>query len=327
MNATRTSAARSHRAVSVKEATLTVLPRWGQTALRGAVHRWNSHLEPERYRAELQRWYRLTKGYDCDLESPRTMGEKIQWLKLYDSTPLKGRLADKYLVRDWVARRIGSEYLVDLLGVWDSPDLIDFRSLPDSFVLQATHGSGWNVIVTDRSTLDVERTRRRLATWLRRRASMAGGFQLHYDFCEPRIIGHPYMVDDSGGLRDYKFFTFDGQVQFALGIEGRFVRKTLGTYLPDWSRAPFDYGYNVEWAESIPRPTQLATMVALAEELGRGFPLARVDFYEVDGRVYFGEITFTDNNGLADFFPPSFDHEFSQRLSLPERKTFKGVLL
>ncbi|MDO4243414.1 MAG: ATP-grasp fold amidoligase family protein [Actinomyces sp.] len=313
--------------LNVKDVTLCVLPEWAETALRRAVYHWNCQLSPEQYRIELQRWYRLTKGRDCDLDSPRTMGEKIQWLKLYDSTPLKGRLADKYLVRQWVADTIGPQYLPELLGVWDSPELIDFDALPDSFVLKATHGSGWNVIVKDKSTLDVERTRRRLATWLGRRASMAGGFQLHYDFCEPRIIGHPYMADDSGGLRDYKFFTFDGRVQFALGIEGRFVRKTLGAYLPDWSRAPFDYGYNAEWADSIPRPSGLETMVALAEELGRGFPLARVDFYEVDGRVYFGEITFTDNNGLADFFPSSFDHEFSQRLSLPEQKAFKGVLL
>ncbi|WP_233188368.1 ATP-grasp fold amidoligase family protein [Actinomyces qiguomingii] len=255
------------------------------------------------------------------------MADKIHWLKLYDSTPLKGRLADKFLVRDWVAERIGADYLVPLLGVWDDPNDIDFDKLPESFVLKATHGSGWNIVVHDKDELDLTRTRRKLADWLTWRHAMRGGFELHYEFCEPRIVCEKLLEDGSGGLRDYKFMTFDGVVQFIFVVDGRFSRIERGTYLPDWTRAPFEYvGYG-DIAGDIDPPERLDEMCRLAEELGRGFACARVDFYEVEGRVFFGEITFTDANGTSFFVPEIYDVVFGDRLVLPEKKTFKGVML
>ncbi len=128
--------------MSVKDALLRVLPARAEGWLRSAVYRRNCALPPTRYRAELARWYRLTTGHDCDLDDPQTLGEKIQWLKLYDSTPEKGGLADKYLVRRWVADRVGERCLVPLLGVWDRAEDVDFDALPARFALKATHGSG-----------------------------------------------------------------------------------------------------------------------------------------------------------------------------------------
>ena len=313
--------------MSIRGTAETILPLPAQGWLKRAIYRRNCRLSPPQYRSALKHWYWLFKCRPCHLEAPRTMTEKIHWLKLYDSTPLKGRLAGKYLVREWVADTVGEEYLVPLLGVWDSPDEIDFASLPNSFVLKATHGSGWNILVPDKSALDRAWARRRLKKWLGLRQAMKGGFELHYEYCEPRIVCEPFLRDGTGGLRDYKFMVFDGVVQFIFTVDRRAGRAMRGTYLPDWTRAPFEYTCEAVRSPDVPPPSGLETMLLLASRLGKGFACARVDFYEVRGRVYFGEITFTDADGLSDFAPPRYDRIFGDRIILPEKKSFKGVIL
>lgn len=313
--------------MSIKGAAEAVLPPPAQGWLKQAIYHRNCHLSPPQYRAALKHWYWLFKGRPCHLEAPRTMTEKIHWLKLYDSTPLKGRLADKFLVREWVADTVGEEYLVPLLGVWDSPDEIDFASLPTSFVLKATHGSGWNILVPNKSALDEEWARGRLREWLGLRQAMKGGFELHYEYCEPRIVCEPLLRDGTGGLRDYKFMVFDGVVQFAFTVDRRAGLAMRGTYLPDWTRAPFEYTCEAVRAPDVPPPSGLETMLRLASRLGKGFACARIDFYEVRGRVYFGEITFTDADGLSEFAPAHYNRIFGDRIVLPEKKSFKGIIL
>ena len=313
--------------MSIKGAAEAVLPPPAQGWLKQAIYHRNCHLSPPQYRAALKHWYWLFKGRPCHLEAPRTMTDKIHWLKLYDSTPLKGRLADKFLVREWVADTVGEEYLVPLLGVWDSPDEIDFASLPTSFVLKATHGSGWNILVPNKSALDEEWARGRLREWLGLRQAMKGGFELHYEYCEPRIVCEPLLRDGTGGLRDYKFMVFDGVVQFAFTVDRRAGLAMRGTYLPDWTRAPFEYTCEAVRAPDVPPPSGLETMLRLASRLGKGFACARVDFYQVRGRVYFGEITFTDADGLSEFAPARYNRIFGDRIVLPEKKSFKGIIL
>lgn len=313
--------------MSIKGAAEAVLPPPAQGWLKQAIYHRNCHLSPPQYRAALKHWYWLFKGRPCHLETPRTMTEKIHWLKLYDSTPLKGRLADKLLVREWVADTVGEEYLVPLLGVWDSPDEIDFASLPTSFVLKATHGSGWNILVPNKSALDEEWARGRLREWLGLRQAMKGGFELHYEYCEPRIVCERFLRDGTGGLRDYKFMVFDGVVQFAFTVDRRAGLAMRGTYLPDWTRAPFEYTCEAVRAPDVPPPSGLETMLRLASRLGKGFACARVDFYQVRGRVYFGEITFTDADGLSEFAPARYNRIFGDRIVLPEKKSFKGIIL
>ena len=313
--------------MSIKGAAEAVLPPPAQGWLKQAIYHRNCHLSPPQYRAALKHWYWLFKGRPCHLEAPRTMTEKIHWLKLYDSTPLKGRLADKLLVREWVADTVGEEYLVPLLGVWDSPDEIDFASLPTSFVLKATHGSGWNILVPNKSALDEEWARGRLREWLGLRQAMKGGFELHYEYCEPRIVCERFLRDGTGGLRDYKFMVFDGVVQFAFTVDRRAGLAMRGTYLPDWTRAPFEYTCEAVRAPDVPPPSGLETMLRLASRLGKGFACARVDFYQVRGRVYFGEITFTDADGLSEFAPARYNRIFGDRIVLPENKSFKGIIL
>lgn len=313
--------------MSIKGAAEAVLPPPAQGWLKQVIYHRNCHLSPPQYRAALKHWYWLFKGRPCHLEAPRTMTDKIHWLKLYDSTPLKGRLADKFLVREWVADTVGEEYLVPLLGVWDSPDEIDFASLPTSFVLKATHGSGWNILVPNKSALDEEWARGRLKEWLGLRQAMKGGFELHYEYCEPRIVCERFLRDGTGGLRDYKFMVFDGVVQFAFTVDRRAGLAMRGTYLPDWTRAPFEYTCEAVRAPDVPPPSGLETMLRLASRLGKGFACARVDFYQVRGRVYFGEITFTDADGLSEFAPARYNRIFGDRIVLPEKKSFKGIIL
>ncbi|MDU0349605.1 ATP-grasp fold amidoligase family protein [Actinomyces sp. MRS3W] len=318
----------AEHSVTAKQMTRSLLPHRAEETLRQLVYRRNCALAPRRYRAELQRWYWLSTGRTCDLDHPRTVGEKIQWLKLYDSTPLKGRLADKFLVRQEIVERVGPEHLVPLLGVWDRADQIDFEALPDAGVLKTTHGSGWNIRFTDRRALNIPATRRRLEGWLRTRAAMTGGFELHYEFCEPRIICEPLLHDDSGGLRDYKVMVFNGEVQFVVCFTGRFTPGfTMSTHLPDWSPAPFHYGGPPARPICPPRPAGLEQMLEIARELAQGFALVRVDFYEANGQVYVGELTFTDSNGLTWFAPSRYDAELGERLVLPEKKPFRGVML
>ncbi|MBE6481216.1 MAG: glycosyl transferase [Actinomyces ruminicola] len=312
--------------MSMKGLARAALPRSFEAQLKRAIYQRNCRLAPTQYRDALQQWYLLLKLHRCELDAPVTMTDKINWLKLYDATRLKGRLADKLLVREWVAEHIGKEYLVPLLGVWDSPDEIDFAALPKRFVLKATHGSGWNVVVVDKDRLDVERVMRRLRRWLACRQAMRGGFEMHYEYCEPRIICEQYLEDSTGGLRDYKFMTFDGAVQFVFAVD-RVGRVSRSTYLPSWRRAPFEYTCESSIGPDVPAPSGLRDMIRAAEILGRGFACVRIDFYEVDGRVYFGEMTFTDANGLSDFVPARYNYYFGERLTLPEPKTFKGVLL
>ncbi|RAP50773.1 MAG: glycosyl transferase [Methanosphaera sp. rholeuAM270] len=313
--------------MSVKSAILKVAPSSVEHWLRDSLYRRNCKLEPSQYRAALEQWYKLSVGRECNLDDPKTFGEKLQWLKLYDSTPLKGKLADKFTVREWVADKLGRDISIPCLGDWKRVEDIDYDSLPDKFVLKATHGSKWNVIVEDKSALDIEETNKKLAEWLTRRTAMSGGFEMHYEFCEPRIIAEQYMADDSGGLRDYKFVAINGEVQFVLAIEGRFHDEFRCVYYTDWTKTPFTYGAKVDQSQDFAKPESFDEMLGYAKILSEGFPFVRVDFYEIDGKPYFGEMTFTPANGLAGFSPESYDLEYGNKLILPEKKPFKGMML
>ncbi|WP_236592780.1 ATP-grasp fold amidoligase family protein [Actinomyces sp. HMT 175] len=178
-----------------------------------------------------------------------------------------------------------------------------------------------------KSALDEEWARGRLREWLGLRQAMKGGFELHYEYCEPRIVCERFLRDGTGGLRDYKFMVFDGVVQFAFTVDRRAGLAMRGTYLPDWTRAPFEYTCEAVRAPDVPPPSGLETMLRLASRLGKGFACARVDFYQVRGRVYFGEITFTDADGLSEFAPARYNRIFGDRIVLPEKKSFKGIIL
>lgn len=174
----------------------------------------NLNLPTDEYVSALQDWFmKQTKKY-LNIENPTTFNEKIQWLKLYDSTPLKAQTTDKYLVRDWVKKKIGEEYLIPLLGVYNSFDEIDFDSLPNKFVIKTNHSSGWNCVVTNKKNINIDELRAKFNLWLNTNFAFMFGFELHYKDIKPKIIIEKFIQNKSGILYDYKFWCFNGEPKY-----------------------------------------------------------------------------------------------------------------
>ncbi len=274
-------------------------------------------LQPAQYPGALEEWYFRQTGHVLDLAHPHTYNEKIQWLKLYDSTRQKADLTDKYQVRSYVKEKIGEEYLVPLLGVWDRAEDIPFDDLPDRFALKATHGSGWNIIVHDKSRLDVNDARQRLNRWLRTNFAFYVGLELHYSYIKPRIIAEEYIENARGDIDDYKVFCFHGKPRYILFITGRHTHMEKAVYDTDWNRMPFlDGGRPLE--QDVPRPPFLSRLLSLAETLSQGFIHVRVDFYCLNnGQLKFGELTFTPTSGRMLWKPEEYDRMLGDLIHLP----------
>ncbi|MCD8382669.1 MAG: glycosyltransferase [Clostridiales bacterium] len=274
-------------------------------------------LEPSRYPDALKEWYYQKTGQTLNLEHPRTYTEKIQWLKLHDSTPLKGELSDKYLVRNYVKQKIGEEYLVPLLGVWDRAEDIPFDALPVRFALKATHGSGWNIIVHDKSSLNVADARRKLNEWLQTNFAFYAGLELHYGYIKPRIIAEEYIENSGGDIDDYKVFCFDGKPRYILFITGRHTHMEKAVYDTDRNRMPFlDGGRPLE--RDVSKPAFLSKLLSLAEALSQGFIHVRVDFYCLNsGQLKFGEMTFTPTSGRSLWEPAEYERILGDLIHLP----------
>ena len=275
-------------------------------------------LAPEKYEEELKLWYEREMGEKLNLQDPKSFNHKVQWMKLYDCTETKTRLADKYLVRDWICEKIGAEYLIPLLGVWDSFDQIDFDKLPDQFVLKANHGSGWNIIVKDKRLLDVEDARKKFEFWMKRNYAFKG-FELHYANIPPKIIAEQY-VEELERVSDYKFMCFDGEVEFLWVDTERYIDHRQTLYTPQWERIHKSVTVAPPADADLPRPKNLERMLEIARTLSRDFAFVRVDLYADGDKIYFGEMTFTPWSGKGVFQPKEFGMELGDRLNLPEKK-------
>ena len=244
-----------------------------------------------------------------DLDEPKTFGEKIQAIKLIGDDPTLTRLADKYAVRDWVAGRIGEEYLIPLLGVWKSADEIDFGALPSRFVLKTNHGYHMNIVVTDKSQLDIGRVRRTLTGWLKTNFAFSGKLQMQYRAIPPRIIAEEYLENAGGQIYDYKFWCFRGRVHYIQYLRDRAGKGMRCRFFDrEWKAQDFMHSRRPKITDLPPRPDNLEKMIALAERLADGFEFVRVDFYRLnDGTVKFGEMTFTPANGYGQWDPPEMD--------------------
>lgn len=278
-----------------------------------------SKLPPENF---LKRMYRINIGWEPDLKNPRTYTEKLQWLKLYDHRPEYTTMVDKYAVKSYVAEKIGSEYVVPLLGVWDRVEDIDFDKLPKQFVLKTTHDSGSIVICKDKDRLDIPATQKKLRHFLRRNYYDQNR-EWPYKNVPHRIIAEAYMEDpEQGELRDYKFFTFGGvpKVLYIAQGRGRSEETVADFFDMDFQHLPFTIDHNTApFPPQMPKNFEL--MKELAAKLSQGTPQLRVDFYEVDGKVYFGEMTFFHCSGMAPFHPQQWDEIFGQWVTLPPRSS------
>ena len=273
-----------------------------------------------KYAKDLVKWYENVTHKKLNLDNPQTFNEKIQWMKLYDSTPIKTRLADKYLVRDWVKEKIGEEYLVPLLGVYDRFEDIDFDKLPNKFVIKCNHGSGFNIIVKDKTQLDMVEVKSKLAKWMVENFAFHAGCELHYKNIQPKIIIEEYMENNSGDLYDYKFWCFDGKVEYIQFLSERNLGGLkMAFYDREWNKQNFVYSHPLD-SKDMPRPENLDKMISLAEKLSKGFNHVRVDFYKLDdGRIVFGEMTFTSASGICKWNHEQINQFFGRKITLPER--------
>lgn len=250
--------------------------------------------------------FRSRTGYEMNVENPRTFNEKIQWLKLYDRNPAYTRMVDKYAVKEYIARKIGEEYVIPTLGVYDTFDEIAFDNLPDQFVLKCTHDSGSVVICHDKSCFDKEDAKKKLERNLSINYYWVGR-EWPYKNVQRRIIAEKYMAQ-SNNMVDYKFMCFHGEPKIVFTCTERFEQDGLKvTFFDlDWNRLSFERYYHSS-TKVIPRPQNLELMIKLAAKLSDGIPFVRVDFYEIEGTVYFGELTFSPGGGMEDFRPVEWD--------------------
>ena len=284
----------------------------------------NRHLldwmDDERY---LKLAFKAKMGYPLDLDRPRTFNQKLQWLKLYDRKPLYTQLVDKYAVRQYIAEKIGEEHLIPLVGgPWNSAGEIDFDALPEQFVLKCNHDSGGLVVCRDKSSLDRETVKQKLDQHLKANYYMSSR-EWPYKDVKPCIIAEKYMVDESGvELKDYKWYCFNGTPRFLLITTDRAEADvpTKYTYFDmDYHVLPF-YNSGPHADKPIPKPETFDQMKRLAEILSAEMAHLRVDLYDINGKVYFGELTFYDSSGLAKFDPPEWDETIGSWLKLPEKE-------
>ena len=269
----------------------------------------------------LKKNYKLKMGRELDLDNPVYYTEKLQWLKLFDHRPEYTTMVDKYEVKDYVGQRIGEQYVIPLLGVWENVNDIDFSALPEQFVLKTTHDSGAVIICKDKRTLDIKATKKRLNHFLKRRYYDCNR-EWPYKNVKPRIIAEEYMEDSTYlELRDYKFFTFSGVPKVLYIAQGRGKGEpTVADFFDmEFNHLPFTIDHDM--ADTPPKkPECFEEMKRLAAILSEGTPQLRVDFYEVDGRVYFGEMTFFHCSGMEKFHPEEWDKTFGDWVVLPPQR-------
>ena len=273
-------------------------------------------MDDEKY---LKKMFYHTFGRKLDLNNPQTFNEKLQWLKLYDRKPIYSTMVDKYEAKKYVASIIGEEYIIPTLGVWNSVDDIDFESLPSQFVLKATHDSHGVIICKDKSTLDIEAAKAKLKKALK--SNYYKRFrEWPYKNVKPRIIAEMYMEDNgTEELRDYKFFCFGGQAKCFKVDFDRFIEHKANYF--SISGDQLDIGEQVcppDFTKVIELPANIPVMKELAEILTKETPFLRADFYDVNGNVYFGELTFYPASGLGKFTFDGNDELLGSWIKLPE---------
>lgn len=265
--------------------------------------------------------YRLNLRKKLNLNDPKTFNAKLQWLKLYDRNPVYTRLVDKIEVKKWVAEKIGEEYIIPTLGVWENPEDIDFERLPDRFVLKTNHDSGGIIICTDKNKLDKEAVRKKLEKSLKQNFYKVGR-EWPYKNVPRKVIAEKFIIDstsEDGDLMDYKFMCFNGEVKCSFVCSERRKGLRVTFFDKEWNRMPFERHYP-QSDKPTPQPLKYKEMVHLSEILSKDIPFVRVDFYEVDGRIYFGEMTFFPGGGFEEFNPEEWDERLGDWINLDPTK-------
>lgn len=256
-----------------------------------------------------------------DLANPKTFNEKLQWLKLYNRRPEYTTMVDKYAAKAYVAAIIGEEHIIPTLGVYDRFEDIDFDALPDCFVLKCTHGSGDVVICRDKKIFKKEEARKKLTKALKTDFYKIGR-EWPYKNVKPRIIAEQYMIETLGStsLTDYKFYCFDGFIGLLCVIKNRHhAAKTTFSYFDENLNKVDLLQEGEEAADTCCLPNCIQKMRELATKLSSGLSHARIDFYESEGKVFFGEITFFNAGGFSAFHPAEWDEKLGEMIVLPKK--------
>lgn len=263
-------------------------------------------------------YYEYYHGTKLDLDNPLKYVEKLQWLKVYFHPPVLNQLVDKYAVRKYVKEKIGEKYLNELYQVCSHFGEINFQKLPDSFVVKGTHGSNMHMIVKNKDELNIGRLKFNIWKWKRKNLYYHSGQEWAYKNVRPRIVIEKYMEDKNGELLDFKLFCFNGTPKFIQVHKWFEGNKCLAHYDLNWNKMEVFSQDMKDYPGEIKKPKKLKKMIELASALSEKFPFVRVDLYEVDDRIYFGELTFYPSDARKNFFPESFNAKVADDLILPE---------
>ena len=257
-------------------------------------------------------------GYPLNLENPKTFSEKLQWLKLNYRNPIQIIMVDKYEAKHFIAKHVGEQYVIPTLAVWDSVEDIDIDALPNQFVLKITHDSGGIVICKDKSTFDFEAAKAKLRASLRQDYSRIAR-EWVYQNVPRRIIAEEYISElGNDDLLDYKMYSFHGEPKLTVVCSNRFSKTgtRMNFYDMDWNSMGIHFGHYPPLPTEFPKPDTYGEMLQVAAELSKVCPFLRVDFYEIKGRLYIGELTLFPGAGFERFRPISRDYELGEWLHL-----------
>ena len=265
-------------------------------------------------------YYRLRVGRKLNMDNPTTLNEKLQWMKFNYRFPLQTIVSDKYLVRDYVENKIGIEYLIPLYGNWLNFDDIDFDALHDQFVLKCNHDSGGLAICKDKKTFDQENAKKKINKSLKDNFFYIGR-EYQYKNIIPRIICEKFISDNGNVPMDYKIYCFNGKPDVILVCKNRFRNDShRAQYLyfdQNWNFVPLNKGDELSENPNIEKPKNLDKMLSIARKLSEDFIFARIDLYNIEGKIYFGEITLTPNSGFDPDITEETDLYFGNKLEIP----------
>ena len=270
---------------------------------------------------ELKLMFKLKQGYSLNLKNPKTYNEKLQWIKLYDKNEWMPKCCDKYAVREYIEKMGCTELLNTLYWHGTNPDSIPYDDLPNKFVIKVTHGSTFNIIVTDKSKLNKDETKKKLQQWLNAKFIPCYG-EWFYGKIPPQIIIEQFLEDGHGNdLYDYKVFCFNGKAKLVDVHCGRFGTHKRNIYDMNWNLQKVNFKYDN--FDGVEKPEVFDELIEKAELLSSTFHHARVDFFIVNKKIYFGEITFTNGAGFDRITPYEFDEKMGDWLKLPIRSMTK----
>ncbi len=275
----------------------------------------NRHLPMEFY-AKI--YYEYYHGKKLDLKSPEAYVEKLQWLKVYFHPPILNQLVDKYEVRSYVEEKIGNSYLNDLYQVCDNFDEIDFEALPESFVVKGTHGSNMHMVVKDKRKLNRRKLKFQVFKWKRKNLYYLSGQEWAYKNVRPRIIVEKFLEDANRELLDFKLFCFNGEVKFIQVHKLFDGNKCLAHFDLNWNKLDVTSQDMKSYKGEVEKPKNLKEMIELSSKLADKLPFVRVDLYDVDNQILFGELTFYPSDARKNFFPESFNKKVAEYLILPK---------